>query len=280
MVRPNHLLAATVALAILLFSPLSAGADELPPCSSVDLASGNCTTDPTLGGTFDDDGTNLTGEATQQGTSTGGSLGGTGEPAPFDNGLEFDENGEVVGTVACLLSGGCGWVFPGSTVVETEAVTLDDIEHFNVQRGENVMQPDGWAVAGFETNFYSTASPHSVRGVLFKNRALVRYQPVGWHWDFGDGAHLDSDTGGASWDDLGQPEFTKTETSHIFDTTGAHHITLQIDFTAEYSYDGGTWTRIDGLLQAETEPIDAVVGSATTVLVGDDCTAEPSAPGC
>ena len=256
------------------------GTDPAFACSEEEARLGGCPTDPNVGGTFDGSGTDLTGEATQGSTNAGGSPGGTGGPAPFDNGLEFDENGEVVGTVACLMSGGCGWVFPGNTVVETETVTLDDIEHFAVHRGENVMQPDGWAVVGFETNFYSTARPHSVRGELFENRALVRYQPVAWHWDFGDGTHLDSETAGASWDDLGQPEFTKTETSHVFDDVGERHITLQIDFTAEYSYDGGTWTPIDGLLHVDTEPIDAVVGSATTVLVGDDCTAEPTAPGC
>ena len=277
MVRNKLLLTFCIVVGVVLVPSTVAIATE--SCDDLTRVTVGC--DPTLGGTYDDGGTDLAGDATQGGTSTSGSSGApTGGPAPFDNGLEFDENGEVVGTVACLLNGGCGWVLPESKVVDSKPITLIDIEHFSVQRGENVMQPDGWAVAGFETNFYSTVRAHSVRGVLFKNRALVRYQPVAWHWDFGDGTHLDSDTGGSSWDDLGQPEFTHTETSHVFDEAGAHHITLQIDFTAEYSYDGGTWTRIDGLLHVDTEPIDAVVGSATTVLVADDCTAEPSAPGC
>ncbi|MCU1543574.1 MAG: uncharacterized protein JWM50_1439, partial [Microbacteriaceae bacterium] len=160
------------------------------------------------------------------------------------------------------------------------AVTLSDIASFRPAVGSDHMEPNGWTVVGLETNFYSDAERHVVDGRLLGTPASVRFTPRTWHWDYGDGAVLDSSTPGASWASLGLPEFEPTATSHIYATAATSTIRLTIGFSAEYRVAGGSWAPIVGTLSIPAPPATTIASGAKTVLVARDCASNPAGPGC
>ena len=96
------------------------------------------------------------------------------------------------------------------------------------------------------------------------------------------GAHPSrtSASGGASWAALNLPEFSETETSHVFESTGTLSIGLVVSYAAEYRFSGAEWRDVQGLVLVPTSPITAIADRAGTVLVAESCSGNPSGPGC
>lgn len=163
---------------------------------------------------------------------------------------------------------------PGRTV------TISDVEDFGASSGSDVMEPNGWAILGLDANFYSSAKAHVVEGELLGEDARVRFTPVSWQWDYGDGSTRVSTTGGASWADLDLEEFEPTATSHVYDQRGEYEATLTVSFAAEYSFAGGEYIPIAGTVDLAAPTVTVWVGGASTVLVGADCNERPDGPGC
>ena len=142
------------------------------------------------------------------------------------------------------------------------------------------MQPDGWVVPGLDANFYAVTAQHVVNGTLLGQPASVRFTPVAFHWDYGDGNAATRSTKGATWAALGIPEFGPTPTSHVYVTEGEYTIRLTIDFAAEYRFAGSPYYPIDGVIPLRANDLHVSVDGAKTVLVEHDCAANPSGPGC
>ena len=173
----------------------------------------------------------------------------------------------------CLIEG------PARTV-EAQPITWADIAAFSPTPGAAGMEPHGWAVIGLETNFYASSAPHIVEGTLLGQAAAVRFTPVAFHWDYGDGTSASLATAGSSWAELGVGEFGATPTSHVFGTSGDYTVTLAIEFAAEYRVAGLPWTSIAGTIEVASAPLQLTAGSAATVLVNRECTHNPQGPGC
>lgn len=150
-------------------------------------------------------------------------------------------------------------------------VTLADIAHFRPEIGPHTMEPGGWAIQGLPANFVSAASVHAVDGELFGTPASMRFTPVAWRWDYGDGSTSTPHTGGSRWVDLGTPEFSPTATSHVFEHPGTYRVTLTVDFRAEYRVGTGAWTPIAGTVPIAADALSLTVARATTVLVDGTC---------
>ncbi|WP_207456883.1 PKD domain-containing protein [Herbiconiux sp. SYSU D00978] len=146
--------------------------------------------------------------------------------------------------------------------------------------GEQRMEPDGWAVTGLDANFLGDGQARVVAGQLLGQPASVRFEPVGWTWDYGDGSSRTSASPGSTWQQLGLDEFEPTPTSHVFDEPGTHTVTLTVSYSAAYSFGGGGWVAVSGAVTAAADPITVVVGNADTVLVEHPCTVDAAAPGC
>ncbi|TFD77675.1 hypothetical protein [Cryobacterium fucosi] len=159
-------------------------------------------------------------------------------------------------------------------------VSVSDLVNFRPAAPTQQMEPRGWSVVGLPTNFIATASVHTRSGVLLGFPAEVRFTPVGFRWNFGDGQGLDSAGGGASWAVLNLPEFSDTPTSHTFTETGGRSITLSVVYSAEYRFAGRDWRAVRGTLAVPTTPLSAVVAEARTVLVNRECTVGAAGPGC
>jgi hypothetical protein len=159
-------------------------------------------------------------------------------------------------------------------------ITIRDIATFIPTPGRQQMEPDGWTVAGLDTNFYAITGSHVVNGTLLGRPADVRFTPTTYRWAYGDGTSATKHTPGGTWAALGIAEFERTPTSHVYEQLGDYVITLDIVFAAEYRFDGGAWRPVIGSLTLPANDLHIRVGTAKTVLVEHDCLANPSGPGC
>lgn len=170
---------------------------------------------------------------------------------------------------------------PGAPAVDdTPTITISDIATFAPTPGRQQMEPDGWTVAGLDTNFYAITGAHVVNGTLLGRPADVRFTPVSYRWAYGDGTSATKSTGGGTWAAQGIREFDPTPTSHVYEQLGDYTITLSIVFAAEYRFAGGPWRPVVGTITLPANDLHIRVGTAKTVLVEHDCLANPSGPGC
>lgn len=260
--RPELLLTTVILTAV----PLVAGVGASVGCSQQDIAFGLCSAGGSIGGGA----AVLTGNGSQPGSSGGSGAGGGGGAAAEEPFCEL-----VIADSRCLRDGRSR---PGEPVAPT--ITLSDIAAFRPAPGEQRMQPDGWTVAGLDTNFYAIRPVEVVDGSLLGQPASVRFIPVAYHWTYGDGEGATLGTPGGTWRSLGLAEFDPTPTSHVYDELGEYTIRLTIDVRAEYRWAGSGWIPIDGRLTVPANDLHLSVGTADTVLVERDCAVDPAGPGC
>ena len=226
--------------------------------------------------------------------------GGVDLSAGFDTGSGSGGGGSGSGSSTVGAGGASNAGAPGSTPTPTvglpfvrdgfavncplcdpnRVVRIGDLVNFPAAVPGQGMEPNGWAITGLPANFLAQASVHARTGMLLGFPAEVRFTPTRFHWDLGDSTDIDSATGGARWAALGVPEFSDTVTSHIFRSTGRHAVVLSVVYSAEYRVGGQPWRPVQGTLTIAAPPITVVVSSTSTVLVGQDCTANPAGPGC
>jgi hypothetical protein len=159
-------------------------------------------------------------------------------------------------------------------------VRANDLVSISADAPTQGMEPDGWLVVGVPTNFFASAAAHQSSGPLLGSPAEVRFTPVSFTWDYGDGATGSSASGGASWAAQGLPEFSETSTSHVYENTGTISVGLSVSYSAEYRFDGGDWREVDGLLSVPSAPMTVLAERAGTVLVAEGCSANAEGPGC
>ena len=232
-------------------------------CTDAQRVLGTC---PTISGTLTTDTATLQGNTTSPGTPTGGTSdsGTTPNPDPFAS--CFDP-----ASTTCLRP------IPATV---TAPMTLADIAAFRPIPPVDHMQPNGWTIAGLDTNFYATGGTHIRDGQLLGQPASVRFTPVSWHWAYGDDTYATRAQPGSTWAAQSIAEFDPTPTSHIYAAYGTYVIDLDVDYTAEYRYSGGPWIPIAGTLTIPANRLQITAGSAKTVLLNRDCVANPSGPGC
>jgi hypothetical protein len=162
----------------------------------------------------------------------------------------------------------------------TTVVTLADIARFRPAPGIQRMEPDGWVVVGLPANIYSIVDTQIVAGELLGQSADVRFTPVAWQWNYGDGTAATLPTRGGTWAALGLREFDATPTSHIYQRAGSYTIRLSIVYRAEYRIAQGPFTPIAGTITLPANELHITAAGAKTVLVDRDCTVAPRGPGC
>lgn len=145
-------------------------------------------------------------------------------------------------------------------------VTVADVAHFLAAAGTLRAEPDGWAVVGVPANYWIDVEPLTVDGELLGRVAQVRFTPVSYLWDYGDGTTRTTAGGGASWRALGQDELTPTPTSHVFGSTGTRTVRVTVAFEAEYRLDGEDWIAVAGEVTAAAPPVPVRVVVERTLL--------------
>ncbi|MFB7252247.1 hypothetical protein [Microbacterium sp. NPDC056234] len=168
---------------------------------------------------------------------------------------------------------------PAETVPAIPPVTITDVARFAPDGALVVAEPDNVGVVGLPTNFVASASAQTVTGELFGYPISVRFTPVGFDFDYGDGSATTTATGGQSWAALNQAQFTPTATSHVYSERGEYTTAVDIRYTAEIDLGIG-WFPIDGELTSEGSAQQLRIFQAHTALVAHTCEQAPSSPGC
>ncbi|WP_168203742.1 hypothetical protein [Humibacter ginsenosidimutans] len=167
---------------------------------------------------------------------------------------------------------------PGPT--PAPGVSMSDLTSFYPSKPRASSEPDGWTVVGLDTNFMTDATVHTATGRLLNQQASVRFTPVGFVWDYGDGQRATTRTAGASWASLRVAEFSPTPTSHAYAATGTYDVQVIVVYTARYRLGSGAWRDVTGTLSLSAPTLKVIASDATTVLVRRDCAADPRGPGC
>ncbi|MDR5700254.1 hypothetical protein [Agromyces aerolatus] len=188
---------------------------------------------------------------------------------------------------SCSPELGCGTLepLPSGAPAEPEAsvaeVTIRDVASFAPGPVADEMEP-GWGIAvrRLPANFISGATEQVVEGMLLGRPAAVRFTPVGFGWDTGDGGRVEASTAGATWERLGQKELTDTATSHRYEERGFYDVQPTVTYAAEYRFDGSAWIPIVGTLDVAGAPYRVRVVTVETRLTRGDCIRYPNDPGC
>jgi len=168
---------------------------------------------------------------------------------------------------------------PAPAAPDPTTATIEDVAQFAPQPPRVIGEPDGVGVVGMPTNFVVDAAEHTVTGRIFDVPVTVRFTPVSYAFDYGDGSTRETTSPGTSWDDLDVPQFTATDTSHSYGAAGEYEASVTIRYAAEADAGGG-WFPIAGLLELNTPTTVIRVVEVDTALVERTCDEDPSGPGC
>lgn len=159
-------------------------------------------------------------------------------------------------------------------------LTIADLAAFRPAVGELITQPDGWGAAGRPTNFIATATDHIQEGTLLGEPVRVRWRPVSFTFEYGDGSAQTSPTGGAIWPTT-EAEWTTTATSHTYESRGPVVASVTVEFAADVArVDADAWSTVQGTLPVSTGPANLHIYEIHTVLTRGTCKEYPDDPGC
>lgn len=160
------------------------------------------------------------------------------------------------------------------------AVQATDVARFAPATPAIGTEPDGVAVVGMPMNVLVTATTHTATGTLFDLPVSVQFTPVQAHIDYGDGTTKTVPLGSGTWEQLGQPDFTPTDTSHAYSARGHYQVTATV--LSEAVVDFGPWgTRpVEGLVASPPASRTIQAVTAHTGLVKYTCHENPTGPGC
>lgn len=160
------------------------------------------------------------------------------------------------------------------------AVTVSDVARFAPATPAIRTEPDGVAIVGMPMNVVVAASTQTVAGQLFGLPVSVTFEPVEAVLDYGDGTRQTVPIGGGTWEQLGQPEFTPTATSHAYSARGTYTVSATVMSAAIADF--GVWgTRpVEGLVTSAPSTTSVQAVTADTGLVQFTCAENPSGPGC
>jgi hypothetical protein len=264
-------------------APASAAATA--DCHGLELQLGAC---PESNGEFNGGGVDVSAGYDEVGGGNGPAndegAGGSADEGTGDSAAEGDAgagNGNgPAGPPPVIRDGWTVNCIPNSPCDPNFVVHISDLVNFVPAQPTVTMEPDGWAVVGLPVNIVAQASAHTLSGNLLGWQAQVRFTPVRFQWDYGDGTRATTTTGGATWATLDEPEFSDTATSHVFATRGNWTVGVAVEYAADYRFADEPWQRIGGTLAVSSAPLTAVSLDARTVLVGADCMSNPNGPGC
>jgi len=206
-----------------------------------------------------------------------GGAGGSGESTVVPDRVGREELAEDLGDgIRCDDAlGRCGHY----EVVSRPEPTLEEVVSFAPSLAPLTAEPAGIGIAGLPVNLVARASTHTQRGELFDLPVTVRFRPVSFRFDYGDGTSRALDTGGRTWSSLDAPQFTPTATSHIYTERGTYTVRASVSFRADVDFGNG-WERVPGALALPVGDAQIEILAAHTALVERTCGEDPRGIGC
>lgn len=165
-------------------------------------------------------------------------------------------------------------------IISVPDVTIEDLASFRPAAPTLTGEPFGFGVVGLPANVVAAASEQRLNGELLGWDVTVRFRPAGYVFDYGDGTTLRTATGGAAWAAAGQPQFTRTATSHTYRARGTYTASARVLYSAAVDFGSGVWRPVSGYVTAESGAYRIEVLEARTALVDRTCAEDPRGPGC
>lgn len=203
----------------------------------------------------------------------------TGGSAPQDSAQPRNDDALIAAPAEpqdCGPLNRCGGYF----VVGPPEVTLADLASFRPAAPTLGGEPAGFGVVGLPTNLVATASEQRIPGTVLGWDVTVRFVPVAYVFDNGDGTTTRIGSGGASWASLGQGRFTPTPTSHVYGARGTYEVSVTVEYAASVDFGSGTWRPVPGTVRAEAGGYSVRVVEVRSALVDRTCLEDPAGPGC
>lgn len=158
-------------------------------------------------------------------------------------------------------------------------VTLADLVSFAPARPDLQAEPSAAGIVGMPTNFVAQAQEQTLSGTLFGRPVTVRFTPVAFVFDHGDGSTTRSADGGAPWEALGQPQFSATPTSHAYAERGSYTASVTVEYAPAVDFGTG-WMPVAGVVTATAGDYGVQVYELRTALVDRTCLEHPAGPAC
>ncbi len=165
-------------------------------------------------------------------------------------------------------------------VVLIPDVTVSDLASFRPATPRLTGEPAGFAVVGMPANLVAAAPVQSIPGTLLDWDVTVRFTPIAYEFDYGDGTTEIRATGGATWAQLGQAQLTPTPTSHVYRERGAYSVSVTVRYAAAVDFGTGTWRPVPGYVTATSGGYGVQALEARSALVDRTCVEDPDGPGC
>ncbi|MDO4606844.1 MAG: hypothetical protein Q4B12_05945, partial [Bowdeniella nasicola] len=142
-----------------------------------------------------------------------------------------------------------------------EPITIRDVAHFPVNKGELVIQPGGGQhTVNMKGNVYSTAAMHELTLPLLGEPLTVQFIPVDFAFDFGDGTPVVSGAGAGA-------AYPEGNIRHVYRKVGTFTITVTTTWMANYKDpDSGQWVPIPGTLTTTVQSPPQTVNEYHIVL--------------
>lgn len=158
-------------------------------------------------------------------------------------------------------------------------ITYADVQRFAPGTTSFTLEPSWWAIKGGHLNAYASATTQTIQGTIATIPVTITFVPAEYVWSWGDGTTLTTTTGGASWEALGLPDWSPTETSHVYESRGDVQVSLTVRYSATVTGQGRT-IPVTGFVAAPATSAPVRVVESHRALVAADCLVDPHGPGC
>lgn len=199
----------------------------------------------------------------------GGSSDGSGVDLWVDGRTPGGSSGGGPTQCPTVVNGRCQGSSPSKSVDLPDSVR--DVARFHPRSPRQSMEPVGWGIVGSPVNFMTTAGSHVVAGTLLGRPAQVRFTPILYRRNFGDGTTMTTRNRGDSWATTGLNPWSPTRTSHAFASSGVYVVSLAVDYVADFRFSTRAWTRLSGTVTAHANRLTVAIATASTVLVSRQC---------
>lgn len=149
-----------------------------------------------------------------------------------------------------------------------QAITISDVAQFTPTPPEVSVDPAGVAVMNLPANFVSDATEQTLEAEILGRWVSVRFTPITFDFDTGDGTVVTASHGGVSWEVSGSPQFTPTDTSHVYRERGVVYPAVTVTYEASVDLGAG-WIPL-GTVAATGPTRELQVYEAVTRLIKAD----------
>ena len=125
------------------------------------------------------------------------------------------------------------------------------------------VQPAVRTLVQLPTIFFTTATVQSFDEVVFGRSVHIEGTPVGYEWQFGDGAT-------ESTQNPGRP-YPAKDITHVYETAGVTvHPSVRVSYAGRYTVDGGAWIPVPEHVTVQGPAIDLRIMQARAELVSGE----------